>query len=224
MAVHRRGLDPVETPRTILSLGRVLVTIDDLAALVALIGEHDGQSFQVEIEFHGGTIDAPSDLRELSNDEMGTVSIKTTEIEVLLSSRDAQCIGDPNIAKLVYTRWARPRQLRIEVRWRAEVMAWAFAIPIAILAGAVWIISATNHFDSGTPLPVAVVAAIVSILTIVAMLSEVRTRFAKLYPGTLDEYRKEQLIGKRQLVTWLIAVSAIAVSTTTALVTVLITK
>jgi hypothetical protein len=225
VAVHKRGLDPAKLARPIKPLGRVLVTIDDLAALVDLVGSRDGKSLPVSIEFPGGSIDKPEDLRALSNTEMESISVKTSEVEIILSVDSAEGIGDPDVVELVYTRWARTRQLKKEFRPREGPVILALVCLILILVISVWIERAALPVNIPPPtvLVIGFTFGALALFTIVVR-RLYAARFARIYPGTLDEYRKDESSGKRQVVTWLIAILAVAISAIGVLLGILIKK
>jgi len=93
-------------------LGRVLVSIDDLTALLDVLAVESPPSSNYEIEFDGGSIDTPEDLRSLSDSELERLMVKTPDVEVVLSSDRAVAIGDSNMCSVVYKLWARGRQTR----------------------------------------------------------------------------------------------------------------
>jgi hypothetical protein len=227
VAVHRRGIDPAATPTPTQSLGHVLVTIDDLRALIELIKSHDGKSLPVEIEFSGGSLDEADDLRELSDIEMSRITLKTSEMEIELSDIRARCVGDLDVATLVYNRWARPRQLRGgSIRLRRAKQSWFWVALFGLLTVLLWISYLSDIFasDRSSLLSAVFCTAFCLVVIVVEFRSVGRLQSAKIYPGTLDEYRKEQLGGKRQLITWLIAISAVSVSIISVLVTILLKR
>jgi hypothetical protein len=77
MAVKRWGVHVTgaEAPENV-DLGRVLVTIDDLRALVAELTEvKSGEA--PEISLAGGVLESPEDLRELSDSELADIELRS---------------------------------------------------------------------------------------------------------------------------------------------------
>jgi hypothetical protein len=204
----------------------VLVTIDDLNALVELVKTHDGKSLSAKIEFSGGSIDTASDLRELTDVEMDRIAVKTDEIEIELSSEMAHCVGDESVSTLVYQRWARSRQLPgMGVRLgRMPLILRFFTLVNILIVPTAWIAYSTNPRNISLFTPIVITAAMVALTVVLGAGFAYQSNFATIRPITLDEYRKEQTGAKRQLITWLIAVSALAVSAIGVLIAVLVKK
>lgn len=137
VVIERVGPTPVA--RTYIErLGRVLVTIDDLQALLDLLkkpdrllgrpvpklevlavahdancsGEHETHGHPQHIEFDGGYFTKPSELPELTDDEARSLRINTPSVQVILSPTRAVAIGDEQAARTIYQSWARSRQTR----------------------------------------------------------------------------------------------------------------
>jgi hypothetical protein len=227
MTVTRRG--DQDQPSGFESLGKVLVTIDDLEALVAVIRQHspDGAG-EPQLKFFGGTFTDPSDLRTLTDREMEQIEIVNPKIEVSLASYGAYATGDADLTKIVDNTWARSRQTPDlpKSRYRDarnEQLVTAAALAIAVLAVPILALIWKDSLRWARGLPS---------LAIIVALGRVYLRkrqrrwdtYAVIIPTTLDDYRKEQTIGKRQLVTWLIATSAVAVTLLGILVGVLIKR
>jgi hypothetical protein len=67
-------------------LGRVLVTIDDLAALMPLLKQ---DAPDLEVEFDDGYFTEAEELRTLSDMEMKSFRLKTPKVQVVLSPPSA---------------------------------------------------------------------------------------------------------------------------------------
>lgn len=107
MAVHRAGSTDVQLlHRT--ELGHVILTIDDLAALMTLLATQD--ECRPVVEFDGGYFTEAEDLRTLSDAELGSLRVRTPTVQVVLYSSSASAIGEPQEAENVYRSWARVRQ------------------------------------------------------------------------------------------------------------------
>jgi len=129
MTVHRVG--PSVQHRT--DLGRVLITIDDLAALKTFLTRNVAglvTTISDDIEFDGGYFTEPEDLRTLSDIEMQRLRLKSPKVEVVLNPAAAFAIGDRQEAEDVYRLWARARQTRI----RPGPMPFFIAMPYIIIA------------------------------------------------------------------------------------------
>jgi hypothetical protein len=129
MTVHRVG--PSVQHRT--DLGRVLITIDDLAALKTFLTRNVAglvTTISDDIEFDGGYFTEPEDLRTLSDIEMQRLRLKSPKVEVVLNPAAAFAIGDRQEAEDVYRLWARARQTRI----RPGPMPFFIAVPYSIIA------------------------------------------------------------------------------------------
>jgi hypothetical protein len=93
-------------------LGRVLVTIDDLAALMTILNESGGDNTRVE--FDGGYITDAKELRELTDIELRSIRLKNSKVEVVLSRMEAFAVGEFQEAENIYMAWARARQTRLK--------------------------------------------------------------------------------------------------------------
>jgi hypothetical protein len=112
MAVRRAGIGKARpTKRT---LGRVLVTIDDLEALHQQLKGNDATT-SVDFEFTGGDFDSPMDLEDLSPNERQRIVVKTSDVQVILSAFEgAYAVGPPDSVESVYQEWAQNRQTKLK--------------------------------------------------------------------------------------------------------------
>lgn len=108
MAVHRVG--PELQPLHRIDLGHVLVTTDDLDALMALLAKPDAA--EVQVDFVGGSFTKAEDLPRLSNEEMTNLSLRTPTVQVILDKSYAFAIGERQEVESIYRLWARSRQTR----------------------------------------------------------------------------------------------------------------
>jgi hypothetical protein len=245
-----------QTPPSLQTLGRVLVTIDDLEALCNLLRNRSEQTDPIEIEFPGGTIGEAADLRELSDMELADIKVKAFDAEVVLSTEAAYCLGGPAVGEFVYRNWARARQTkerpshyRGKRRPRALGYRWATLLPagflgvLTILYSLVIYIVTSDALDFAAEISDVILVDIeasavvfnliavplLGVLLLAAYLWLVRLSqrpksFALIIPLSLDEYRKNRIQGRRQLITWLIAMTAIAATVSGILVGVLVAK
>lgn len=106
MTVHRVGSD-LQAPHRV-DLGHLLVTIDDIAALMTLLTLPDGP--KPSVEFIGGYFTEAKELRTLSDEEMKRLALKTPTVQVVLESSFAVAFGERSEVEDVYRLWARTRQ------------------------------------------------------------------------------------------------------------------
>jgi hypothetical protein len=117
MTVYRRGI-PVgsEGKKAVrVGLGRILVTIDDLEALLDHIREDEDTPF---VEFSGGEFSSPDDLRRLKPDERRKLHIKTSRLEVTLSAEVASVFGQREACDSLVSGWAARRATREFPPWK----------------------------------------------------------------------------------------------------------
>jgi len=130
VTVQRVGPPPEEAPQHRTDLGRVLVTIDDLAALKTFLTRSNTDDEDIKVEFDGGYFTEPEDLRHLSDMELRSLRLETPEVQVVLNPSFAFAIGDRQEAEDVYRLWARKRQTRI----RPGPIPFFIAVPYTIIA------------------------------------------------------------------------------------------
>jgi hypothetical protein len=107
VTIHRVGPAPDSTPHR-KNLGRVLVTIDDLDALIGLLRQSD-PSNDLTVQFEGGYFTDPEDMRRLSDQELKKLRINVNSVQVFLDSTQAIAIGHEETCDNIYRLWARPR-------------------------------------------------------------------------------------------------------------------
>ncbi len=110
VTVRRVGPPQETAPLHRTELGRVLVTIDDLAALMTLLTD---DTPELRIEFDGGYFTEAEELRTLSDIEVRSLRLQTPEVQVALNSSDAFAVGERQEAEDVYRLWARARQTQL---------------------------------------------------------------------------------------------------------------
>jgi len=110
VTVRRVGLPQETAPLHRTELGRVLVTIDDLAALMTLLTD---DTPELHIEFDGGYFTEAEELRTLSDIEVRSLRLQTPEVQVVLNSSDAFAVGERQEAEDVYRLWARARKTQL---------------------------------------------------------------------------------------------------------------
>jgi hypothetical protein len=93
-------------------LGKVLVTIDDLQALITHLGKSEPNA--IPVEFDGGYLTDAQELPTLSDAEMRSLRLKNSEVQVVLSPSEAFAVGDFLKAEEVHRIWSRARQTRLK--------------------------------------------------------------------------------------------------------------
>ena len=204
VTIRRAGPTPESEVHT-RDLGPVLVTIDDLEALIDFLKERDSNLRQpLEVQFNGGFLDDPQDLRRLSDEELNNLRINAPSIQVLLDRRQAKAIGEEVAAEEVYRVWARARRTRhlppLSKRERILhgilCLGWGAFGLLFILSG----IGNLFLMPTGESVPVGAGAIMVTLGVSALTYSVGRWRypiglkpsFALIVPLTLDEYRTNQ--------------------------------
>ncbi|MEU3624852.1 hypothetical protein [Amycolatopsis coloradensis] len=210
MTVYRRGI-PVgsEDKKAVrLGLGRILVTIDDLEALLDHIREDEDTPF---VEFIGGEFSSPEDLRRLKPDERRKLHIKTSRLEVTLSGDMASVFGQREACNSLVSGWAARRTTREFPPWKEskarrdktyyKIMAFIGQVmSFMILTG---ILAITGVLD-GTGVTLAecfLVSPLVAIIAFPLMISNwwkskvlqlAPYMYCVIVPTTLEEYYRDR--------------------------------
>jgi hypothetical protein len=93
-------------------LGKVLVTIDDLQALLDLLHDHDAVTEDVVVECDEGEFTEAEDMRRLSDQALADLRLRVGGMVLHLSSDRAMAVGSPELVSHVETAWARLRQTK----------------------------------------------------------------------------------------------------------------
>lgn len=137
MTVHRIGVpDKVDSAQQ--SLGHVLVTIDDLAALVDLLSR-GSEGSKPSIAFEGGYLDEAEDMRTMSDAELQRLAVQSDQGTVVLAPNRAVAIGPNRFVTDVYRNWSRSRQTdekpANEAVWSEALRIRIRALPILAIVG-----------------------------------------------------------------------------------------
>jgi hypothetical protein len=116
MTVRRYGLDGPGRA-THQPLGHLVVTIDDLGALLDLLATADHSGSKAEVVFLGGTFDDPEDLRRLNDFELDSIIVRNQNITVTLGIREATASGDARLCGIIYNSWALPRSAKVRPKF-----------------------------------------------------------------------------------------------------------
>lgn len=248
MTVSRRGLaapDKEESARVL--LGRVAVTIDDLQALMDLLQEeHITSGSALIVEFEGGHFDNADDLRKISDIELRNLTIKSSRLEVRLSSDVAVAIGDANLCESVRRRWARHRVTRIRPegidssKHLQVAVSLASMVRLLVALFVLGIVLGVYFGVEGSPageqveapaadtdwvsMAVGVLLGIVAILVGVAWMRYFYRppNYAVIIPVTLEEFRREQASDAKHWQNVAIALGALLIAAIGVLVSVLL--
>ena len=127
VAVHR--LDdrlPLDDTNPRRSLGRLVLSLDDLTALQELLSSFGGA---VEIRFNGGLVDDPADLATLSDRELRWLHFVAGDTAVVLSGQHAFVATDDHAVAKAVLSWAERRVDKAATRgpWlRSWLWCWLF--------------------------------------------------------------------------------------------------
>lgn len=245
MVIHRSyQMGPTAPPPDRRSLGRVLVTLDDMRVLMQILDEHrwstsDGdvsppaeEARPVFVTYDEGVFTAAEDMRELSNANLRNLLVKCDQTTVHLSPSRAEAIGPAPINDLIENAWARSRQTRkrpkVERGWSS--MALAIFIPVfGLTALVIYFFApsdlgmeaafAASPFIFITALVVILIFLVVPIATEIAyrdLFGSSRTRnYAVIAAFTQDELRKQESSrSKWPVISATIGVLALIVSVT----------
>lgn len=201
MAVTRSKLGFEQDEPARQHLGRILVTIDDLKALVDVLVAQGQSPGEIRIGFDGGEIDEPEDLRSLTDEELLRLTVRTPKIEIVLDAVQAVAIGDAQLASAVEI-WARRRQHMgrapgpslgnrlLKKWWLPSVMSPSIAITVwlairdGLSTGFTWVVIGAQLLS-------------IALILRVAALGAPPVSYAVIEPRTRDEVRKDSLAWKR---------------------------
>jgi hypothetical protein len=212
VTIHRVGPSP-EPYRV--ELGKLLVTIDDLEALMTHLRERKPDDFQVE--FDGGYLTDAADLEHLSDMELQSLRVKNSEVQVVLSPTDASAIGDFVACQEVYRVWARSRQTELKPASLRTFTAWAIfaealAFAVFVLYSSIGIYLSFRR-DVG-PLGLlfiggAIVLGLISmplVYYIYVTFGSRRKTYAIIEPATLADYRQRASTQTYPRRSWIVAI------------------
>lgn len=213
MTVRRVDISSLDhRKRKVRGLGKMVVTIDDLAGLMTMIKSLSELDIGPVVHFSGGNFDDPEDLRTLSDDELRNLTIRTDIVTVELGYKKAQAEGVNEAVDVIERSWARPRQARVKVRRYPFYSIWAgicFALSALLAAFTILVISVNGREGviSGLMLailPIGLAGWAWSLLAV----SKIHAH-TLIVPMKLDEYRTEQKLHARYRLSTTVAVSSI---------------
>ena len=216
MTVYRVGPSEDKEQHTV-SLGKVLVTTDDLDALTDILRHsiysedaivNKPKPLRHKVEFDGGYFDEIADLPTLTDEEARSLKIEGRDVQVILSPERAVAIGDKKKADDIYKLWARSRQTKEPPRNRrlSDHPLVPYLMVSVLLTFAVLATFETNrglwaYFVVGTLtfIPVAAFVGLIYLglntfqrFTPDKFLRVPRPSYAVIVPYSLDEYRKNK--------------------------------
>lgn len=219
MAIKRNYQEPVPDPNPIerISIGRLRVGIDDLAALMDLLKERDPTQ-AVHVAFDEGIFDSPEDLRSLSEANLRDLKVHAGNLVVHLRSTYPMIIGPRDSGRYVYNQWARSRQYK-SVTFRdmypSGVKDPHVLMVVAMLLFAAYL-GASRLLDwiappaaSGLAIALGLFAAAVLFVGISIYRDEKKTPQVQIIPHTRDEIRNLEA-GKSSVPTWSLVVAVLA--------------
>jgi hypothetical protein len=222
MTVHRSGSKLSYSGESGRSLGRLLVTIDDLRALQNYVTDHAVDKNSVTMEFNGGTFDDVEDIRTLTEKELA-IAIKSDSIYVKLPGDRAQVCGRRAACESLYSDWARPRH-GLQGQRINLLYLWSVQIVFFLVTGGMAYFLVKEAYDFGLftidtllNLTFFALAAGLCVLT-----RDLRGKDSVVIkPITLDELRREYAVSNRHWQTAFIAVMSLLVAMSGVLVAVL---
>lgn len=217
MAIYRVG--PPEGPTTT-ELGGVLVTIDDLDALISLVLElesrYGGTNTLCRVEFDGGYFTDAEDLRRLSDQEIQSLRIKTDSVQIVLNKKRAAAIASEECGQEVYRLWARTRRNKRYPKSHKMLFEDTFLISITTIfvlallgfppSFATWL--GTDNIPITTSVPASIVA-VLAVAAISRFTKEVPRSWAAIIPSSMDEYRNSR--ANSAIPRWTLVVTAVSV-------------
>lgn len=220
MAITRRG-KTLTSPRTVKYLGRVLVTIDDLRALRELLVAHG--SNEVIFEFLGGVFDDPEDVKSLSDVELTSIVVKAGAAQISLQADQCYVAGPPEMCEVIYNEWARSRRFNWLVPHERKNLTFLLLLVTgfaAVLALSVWASIQRSGWNWWLLVPVVLIAG----MLILVAKSARSGNYALVKPMSLDEARKEVVLGNRHRQTVVIALFGVIVALLGVIVALLVQK
>jgi hypothetical protein len=219
VTVRRVGPAPQEAAQHRANLGRVLVTIDDLAALMTLLKENVAE---LVVEFDGGYFTEAEELRTLSDVEMKSLRLKTPRVQVVLNASAAFAIGERQEAEEVYRIWARARQTRLRPRPIQLSDTLKYVSTLVGFLSAVVLLFISRVSLLGVPIDVPpgafiiiAIGALATLLLIDVLIRRADARessYAVVIPLSLDEHRQSRSSQTYPRRSWIVAIIATIVA------------
>jgi hypothetical protein len=209
-----RRVDPASegVGQCYINLGRVRVTIDDLAELMTLVKKSNSPEFQVR--FNGGYFNKAKDLRDLTDIEMRSLHLNTSTVEITLSSSSALAIGERKEVEDIY-QWAQKRQMPPRLRPVQMIKSIPYQSALMLITGLLGLSIVISQVNK----PIYTVrefvtigaASVFSILASVFMWRDLpanQSSYAIIIPMSRDEHRQLTASQKYPRRSWIVAIVA----------------
>jgi hypothetical protein len=241
VTIHRLGPDGDAAESYTVDLGQVLVTIDDLHALLERLqkgppvkpndsGCVTRTDHDLKIEFNGGYCTESNDLRRLSDGEVARIWVTSPTVQVILGPTQAIAVGDQETAEDIYRRWARARQTRRRPRLtnedaspKAQTIGPTVLGLVGLLVIAVLVVTNFHptlapmlHLNSALDKIAAAFFALTGVISSAYMIRLIlygSTSYAIIEPLTLAEYRNRQANNKYPRLSYILGGAALVVTT-----------
>ncbi|MBB5154957.1 hypothetical protein [Saccharopolyspora phatthalungensis] len=197
------------------NLGHVLVTIDDLEALLAVTRSLDPEN-QATLAFDGGSFSEAEDLRSLSDDELRSVWITgRSGFMVTLNANQARVRGSKRERDAVY-KWARARRTRLRSNSPADRLLSGLRIFVSLTFLVTLVSGTIGLLQKGeTPAFLVVTYILTSSITCVVMWTLhfiFGSSGAVLRAQSLEQYREDERSSQRHRQVGAISVAGVVVT------------
>jgi hypothetical protein len=217
VSIHRVGPNPAPYRQ---DLGRVLVTIDDLQALLNHVQQSLPAGTSLQVQFDGGYFTDSNDIRTLTDDELRSLRIQAPDVQVHLSEHEVLALGDETKAKAVYLQWARSRQVSYAgLTFLRKLASGLASVGIAIIIlGGIAILGLERrgvypNLEEVATMPAIILSVVLLVLYLtIALLDRTLRRKALIKPFSMSEYRSMQHNNKYPRASWIVAVVAVIVA------------
>ena len=218
MAIQRRVDDSSDYDEV--ELGRILVTIDDLAALrqiMAHIDKIDESRVTMQFGVSGSRMTDPEDLRELTDSEREVIRLLAPSVTVHLSPYGSLAFGDPKASKAVRDGWAHDRRTT-RIPWGSLPRRWFvasvsfFALSTVVVSKAVvdFIFQRVRHEPFNWTGPISLTAWLLTLSLVLGIYLRLTRNSATVVPITLEKYRVERTERRRYWITTGLAAAPLA--------------
>lgn len=229
MVIHRVGPLP-DTAPTRQPLGRVLVTIDDLEALMVILRQKATDPDSIKVQFNGGYCTAAEDIRLLSDNEVKSLKILSDNAEVILEPTQALAVGQVSLTSTVRNAWSRTRQTDIEPDRKYMSSSAKGSITGCITVIGLAAFSLANVGQRQIAATLAIMAVCAALFGLFVWIFFTNLRVARSMPGalikpmSLHEYRQLRSNNQYPRAAWIVAIIAVIVAIAAIVVPVMTAK
>jgi hypothetical protein len=194
----------------------------------------------LEVRFDGGVFNDAEDLRSLNDRELRSLSVRTTDVNVILDRYVASAVGKQELADDIYNRWARTKQRDVQLWQRQGPRLLMMLLGFLALASLAIFLSyhlgptdadADGEFEAATTAELIGSIAPLAILGLVFVILLVKVNdIAKGQPAVVikpfsrDQYRVMLENNRHPRMGWIVAALGIVVGAVIAIVVPLITQ